>query len=432
MAEFDLNLIKRKVLRLYPAFGSILSSVKYEIVDNSSGFTTAGTNGKIIKINKDFMNTLTEDEQMFILAHEVCHIAFEHRERCKDKDKRLWNIATDAIINKNLEHDGLPILENAVNIEDALNYDADELYERLLKEQQDKQSNSFDKNGKGGNSNKDNNKNSDSQVGHDDHGMWNENSNEQNKQNDKQNQGSQSYDEKEIFKNNRKQVDKKSKEIMEQLKQHFGNSNSDEKLENVGNVGNAKSPLINWKKILRKELEMDSEKWGYKFSDKGNGYAPRLEDVEYEESAQTDIILDTSKSVSPELLRAFLRQMKTILPHSKIRVATFSTDFHNDWHEIKSEKDIDNLQLYVGGGTNFNAASKAFTKDPRVNKICFTDGDDFGDALIMNKRKDIIWISFGNPHFKPDHGKVIFVNPCELNRFLKTSKNSNKEEDLAL
>ena len=422
MEEFDLDTIKRKVLRMYPAFGSILSSVKYEIVDNKSGFPTAGTNGKIIKINKDFMNTLTEDEQIFVLAHEICHIAFEHRERKQGKDQKLWNIATDAIINKNLEQDGLTIPSNGINIEDALNYDAEELYNHLLQEQKEGKSISFGNNGKGGQNN-----NSNSHVGHDDHGMWDDNIPNNNQEVEQRTV--EEVNEKDVFKKNRKQVDKKAKAIMEQLQKPTNNGHSEPKLEDIGNVGSAKSPLINWKKILRKELEMDNEKWGYKFADKGNGYAPRLEDVEYEETAQTDIILDTSGSVSKDLLKAFLRQMKSILPHSKIRVATFASEFNEDWQVIKSEKDIDNLKLYVGGGTNYNAASKAFTKDPKVNKICFTDGDDNGDALIMDKRKDIIWISFGNPYFKPDRGRVIFVNPCELNKFMKTQKNKTEEKE---
>ena len=427
MEEFDLDALKRKVLRRYPAFGSILSSVKYRVVDKSSNLKTAGTNGKEIIMNKDYMNTLTEDEQIFVLAHEICHIAFEHKERRQGKDVKLWNIATDAIINKNLEQDGLAIPEHAINMEEALNYDAEELYNILLEQQNSKQSSSSSNNGKGGQSNK-NNSNQNSNAGHDDHSMWGDTP-ENNQEDEQDNTEQEEISESKIFKYNRKQVDKKAKDIMDQL-QKSNNGNSEPKLENIGNVGSAKNPTVNWKKILRKELEMDSEKWGYRFSDKGNGYAPRLEDFEYEETAQTDIMLDTSGSVSIDLLKAFLRQIKAILPHSKIRIATFASKFNEDWQVIKSEKDIDNLQLNIGGGTNFNAASEAFTKNPRVNKICFTDGRDNGDALIMNKRRDIIWISFDNPHFKPDHGKVIFVNPCELNKFMRTSKNNEEEKEL--
>ena len=499
MEEFDLDSLKRKVLRKYPAFGPIISSVKYDIVDNSSGFSTAGTNGKLIRFNKDYMSTLPENEQIFVFAHEICHIALEHLERRKDKDPMLWNIATDAIINKNLEQDGLTIPEGGVNIADAINYDSEELYEKLLKEKQEKekqqQSNqNKNNNGKGdsqqqqqsgqqqqqqngqkqhqqngqqqqSDQNKDDKNNSQQQnnqqqqqdgqkqnepyqnAGHDDHGMWDEqekeekddknnkkdkkddkkSENNKDEQNGNDKQNKKIISEKKVFQENRELVEEMAKEVLENLGSQVRGIGGESHLESIGSVGSAKHPVVNWKKLLRKELEFEDERWGHKFSDKGNNYAARLEDYEYEETAQTEIILDTSGSVSEELLKSFLRQIKTILPHSKIKVATFSDCFHNDWKEINSASDIDNMRIRIGGGTDFDGASRAFSKDPRVNKICFTDGCDGGHAGIVNERKDIIWISFENPNFKPDKGKVIFVDPSELTKFQKPQKTDDEE-----
>ncbi len=506
MEEFDLDALKKKVLRRYPAFGPIINSVKYEVVDNSSGFATAGTNGKLIKFNKDYMNTLSEKEQIFVFAHEICHIALEHIERRTDKDPMLWNIATDAIINKNLEHDGLVMPEGGVDIADAMNYDSEELYEKLLKEKQEKekqqqQQDNQNQNGKGDsqqqqqngqqqqqqngqqqqqngqqqqqqngqqqqqqqqngqqqngqqqqqNGQQQQNQNGPYQnAGHDDHGMWDEQEKQEEKDDKNKQKGDKSkqkfdqndqkkeskvkdgkgktISEKKIFQENRELVEEIANEVMENLGSHTRGLGGESHLESIGNVGSAKHPVVNWKKLLRKELEFEDERWGHRFSDKGNNYAARLEDYEYEETAQTEIILDTSGSVSEELLKSFLRQIKTILPHSKIKVATFSDYFHNDWKEIKSAKDIDEMRIRIGGGTNFDDASRAFSKDPRVNKICFTDGEDGGHAGIVNERKDIIWISFSNPYFKPDRGKVIFVDPNELTKFENTQKKKEEE-----
>ncbi len=172
--------------------------------------------------------------------------------------------------------------------------------------------------------------------------------------------------------------------------------------------------VANWKRMLVRTLEIEDEAWGHKFSDRASGYAARIEDVEYDEKAETEIILDTSGSVSVDLLKNFLRQVKTVLKNSTIKVGTFSNDFHG-FVEIKRESDIDNLRIRVGGGTNFDAASRAFTKRKDVNKICFTDGQDGGDAAIQDKRSDIVWISFANPNFKPDNGKVLFVSKSQIN-----------------
>ena len=55
------------------------------------------------------------------------------------RDLDVWNIATDAIINANLERDGFTIKEGYVNKPEALNYSAEEFYQILLREKQKQQ-----------------------------------------------------------------------------------------------------------------------------------------------------------------------------------------------------------------------------------------------------------------------------------------------------
>ncbi len=106
--------------------------------------------------------------------------------------------------------------------------------------------------------------------------------------------------------------------------------------------------------------------------------------------------------------------MKPLLKNAHVKVGTFADDV-SEFIEIKDKEDIDKMKIKVGGGTNFDAASKALSKRKDVNKIVFTDGVDGGTAGIKQKRKDIIWISFENRNFKPDFGKVLFVSPEQIN-----------------
>lgn len=484
MAEFDLTTIKRKMLRKYPTFGSTISSVKYQIVENGHSVETAATDGKTIYCNADYLSKLTDDEQVFVFAHEVCHIALNHILRSEGKIPELWNIATDAVINQHLLKDGLPMLEGAVNIKGALKYDAEELYQKLLAEQekqqglqnnkqqqnsgqqqaseqsqdmqqQQNQTSNSDKQNKqeskqeqqrgqgqgqehdgsgqsGQSTSGDAGGNGEEQeyqdVGHDSHSIWNEAIKEaKEEQEKKQSKGKgqseqeetkdqseqQAISEKEAFEKNDEEKIRRAEEVMSKLskgRRGLGGSSQEVYFDDIGKGTKA---IVNWKKLLQRTLELEDEAWGHKFSDRANGYAARIEDVEYDEQAETEIILDTSGSVSVGLLKSFLRQVKTILKNSVIRVGTFSDDFHG-FVEIKKESDIDNLRIRVGGGTNFDAASRAFTKRKDVNKICFTDGQDGGDAEIRDKRKDIVWISFENPNFKPDDGKVIFVPKSQI------------------
>jgi len=134
--DFDIESIKRKMLVKYPFFGSVVANVDYKA---NKGVPTAGTDGKVIHYNPDFLANLSVEEQTFIFAHEVCHIAFNHILRSEGKDPTIWNKATDAVINAFLKRDGLKMVEGGVDIADAINYDAEQLYEKLLKEKQQQQ-----------------------------------------------------------------------------------------------------------------------------------------------------------------------------------------------------------------------------------------------------------------------------------------------------
>lgn len=42
---------------------------------------------------------LTDDETLFVMAHELLHAGLQHHERCQGRDHYLWNIACDYVIN---------------------------------------------------------------------------------------------------------------------------------------------------------------------------------------------------------------------------------------------------------------------------------------------------------------------------------------------
>lgn len=127
----DIDSIKRKLRIKYPTFGSVIANIEFQA---SKDIETAGTDGKVLLYNPKFLGGLSEKQQIFIFAHEICHVAFEHIFRSEGKDKRLWNIATDSVINALLKQDGLPIVEGGVDIPEAINYDAEEMYNKLLEE----------------------------------------------------------------------------------------------------------------------------------------------------------------------------------------------------------------------------------------------------------------------------------------------------------
>ena len=132
----NIETIKRKMLVKYPFFGSVVANVDYK---ETREMDTAGTDGQTIYYNPYFLKKLKSDEQIFIFAHEVCHIAFDHIRRSEGKDPDIWNTATDAVINQFLKRDGLKIVGNGVDIAEAINYDAEQLYDKLLQQKKQNQ-----------------------------------------------------------------------------------------------------------------------------------------------------------------------------------------------------------------------------------------------------------------------------------------------------
>lgn len=127
----NIESIKRRLLVKYPFFGSVVANSNF-IAD--AAVETAGTDGKNIYYNPCFIESVTDDQQTFIFAHEICHIAFDHVFRSEGKDKDLWNMAADSVTNAFLKQDGLSIIEGGVDIPEAINYDVEEMYNKLLEE----------------------------------------------------------------------------------------------------------------------------------------------------------------------------------------------------------------------------------------------------------------------------------------------------------
>lgn len=216
--NYDIKSIKNKMLVKYPFFGSVIADVKYE-EDKSLG--TAGTNGQIIYYNPDYLNCLSKEEQTFVFAHEVCHIAFNHILRSEGKDVNLWNIATDGVINQFLKRDGLKMPEGGVDIADALNYDAEQLYEKLLQEKQQNQENQ--QNSQEHQNQQNNSKSNNNQK----------NGNSQNSNNDQQSDGSQKQN------SEKSQNDQDSNQPSSNSKNNENSQSSEDSQEQSNNQDNS-------------------------------------------------------------------------------------------------------------------------------------------------------------------------------------------------
>ena len=546
--------IKRKILAKYPRFGDILARVNIEFKNDLPGHTAA-TDGKNIYFDQNYFASLSESEKLYLIAHEILHIKFLHFLRLKDKngkkrDFEAWNIATDAVINANLERDGFTIKEGDINIPNALNYSAEELYEIILQEKEKKkQEQQQNQSGDGQNQNENGqeqendqnqgqsengqnqnengqeqendkdqsqsengqnqnengqeqendkdqgqsenwqNQDENGQKPGDDHSLWEEafKNREQNKKedeekqknqkdkNNKKNQESQKnkkdkknqedqkdknnqknqedkkdkkdkkdqknqndseeepeaaeeqefeIDEKDEFKKNREEKIKRFKERRKKTEGNIRGISEEVKLDNIGKS----KEEIDWKLLLRREVEKTETIWTQRRSIAENNYAYRLEENDIEDEAETEIMIDVSGSVELDLVKAFLRQIKPLLKQSKLRVGCFDVQFF-DFIDIKNERDIDRFSIPAGagGGTDLDLPVRCFSKKREINKIIFTDG--YGrmpkDDL---KKENIIWLVYGKEDFDPCCGKVINITEKQLEQLHLINKDVSKED----
>lgn len=93
----------------------------------------AYTDGRSIVFNAAVLGGHSPREILGVLLHELEHVARRHLARRGDRDPFLWNVATDAVINAQLQVEGIPLPEGAIGFPDVSHEDLEEeVYDRLL------------------------------------------------------------------------------------------------------------------------------------------------------------------------------------------------------------------------------------------------------------------------------------------------------------
>lgn len=75
---------------------------------------TAATNGKVVRYSPDYVNSLSQDQLVGLLAHEGLHPGFGHHARRKGREPRRWNEAADLEINPILSEAGYVLPPNGL------------------------------------------------------------------------------------------------------------------------------------------------------------------------------------------------------------------------------------------------------------------------------------------------------------------------------
>jgi len=452
--------IKNGVLRKFPLLGTTMSKLKF--IEDNEHTKTAKTDGESVYYNTNFMKNLKYDQKVFLFAHELMHVAFNHIHRMKDKDHDLWNKATDAVINQLLMGENLQKIENCIDIKEAIDKSAEEMYNIMLskREEYDEMFADMFNNGKE-NDIKENN----GDPTKDQHDIWDkvlerENStssqyNDSEKQkpstNDNESKNKGPEDDNAPSGNQPSPIDdamvkrgdggiledtfrKENEELRKSIGEKVRKKLKDERIqaENLENrskisggykssfdgVGTSK-PVVSWKKILKNEFEKEEDRYSYRRANEDNYWSARMESMEVEDKPEIEVMLDVSGSVSDTFLKAFLRQLKPLFKNSVLRVGCFD-EYVYPKKLIKSLDDIDKFEIERQAiwTENWDGAVRSFSKKIGVNKIVFTDGCPCPGVMPKAdlKKTMVYWLVYDNRNFKPCCGKVIFIDPKELNK----------------
>lgn len=86
----------------HPFFGVLLLQLKKVDATDTPEIQTMATDGRHLFYHSPFVDGLTKDELVFVLAHEVMHNALEHHIRRQSRKPGRWNKAADYAINGEL------------------------------------------------------------------------------------------------------------------------------------------------------------------------------------------------------------------------------------------------------------------------------------------------------------------------------------------
>lgn len=427
--SYDITALRRKVVARYPFFGSVAAGLQYE---ERPGIRSTAGNGKVIFYNPDWLAGLQVEDQIFALAHEICHVAFQHIRRSRGRDGQVWKQATDAVVNQLLARDGLAIPAGYVDFPEAIDYDAESYYEILMEHKLAMElieGNMQRPQGAPGEGPEDEGegmqqRRQEQEDEEDDHSLWEEAAEQQ---------AQEEADQEEELRRQLEQI----KEVMEASQEPEGGEGEDtqdgdgdgdedeeaekalvsQKVSQSGNeaapdlrqierIGQA-APIIDWRMILRDTVNYGVD-WSMEHAVLEDGIVRPV--LEERPMPETEIVVDTSWSVDDDLLRNFLRECKNILQVSRLWVGCFDTVFYG-FHEIRTEEDIENMPFDGGGGTDFDVAAGAFSL--RVdNRIVFTDGE----AEMPKQPLDAVWMVYGGEEIDPPGGRVIHITEEQLAR----------------
>ncbi len=381
MSQLDPIVDKIVVARIglllrHPFFGNMATRLKIE--DASEWCATAATDGRHLYYNREFFEKLSPKEVEFVVAHEILHNVFDHISRTEGRKKGIWNAAIDYCVNGQLVRDKIGDMVKSIKIfHDPKHYgkSAEQVYDEIYEEMDEQEL---------------------SALGQllDEHVDWG----------DQDGTGRPQYSKEEL-----KKIRDEIREATVAAAQAAGAGNTPAEVQRM--IKELTEPKMNWRQILRQQIQ-STIRSDYTFarpSRKAWHTGAILPGMNFDETIDICVSIDMSGSISDEMAKDFLTEIKGIMDEYKdfkIKVWCFDTAIYNEQDfDATGGNDIAEYVPVGGGGTEF-MANWEYMKHHDINPkkfIMFTDGYPFGSWGDENYC-DTVFIIHGNNTIVPPFG----------------------------
>lgn len=369
------------LLLRHPFFGNMATRLKIEEAEEWCG--TAATDGRHIWFNREFFEKMTTKQIEFVIAHEILHNVFDHMSRREGRNPRIFNIAADYAVNGQLVRDkiGDHQVPDIKIFHDPQYYgmSAEEIYDKIYDEMDEQELEA---------------------LGQllDDHIDW-----------EKEGSGNRPQYSKDELKKIRDEI----REATIQAANAAGAGNTPASVQRM--IKELTEPKMNWREILRQQIQsvIRSDFTFQRPNRKGWHLGAVLPGMNFEETIDIAVCIDMSGSVTNDMAKDFLSEIKGIMQEYKefrIKLWCFDTKVYNEQdYDGYSMDEFDDYEPMGGGGTDFDA-NWIYMKDHDIipkKFIMFTDGypwDSWGDPDYC----DTVFIIHGNDKIVPPFGEVAY------------------------
>lgn len=408
-------LIAIKTIR--PFYASVYESMKKE---PQIGSGTVGVTEDTLVYDPIFIQTRPFEELLFIMLHEIVHIACQHVSRREDREPSLWNVAADLYTNALLQKE-FKIVEPGMTVNVcgyAITAPVDILYSNSISVNEDYVEAIYDSLRDQADENGYTNSEGNYSYEFSYTGKNNWNSRDVFRTTIHKGQYSSELIEVKDGLSSKGKADKLLAEVLvrSSMSGSGASSGTSELLTQVNKI--LKSEL-DWKKLLKKYLRKTTQKeLSFKTPDRRLFYQkaiyPGDSKLDSNKLNKVKVCIDVSGSISTTDLGYIFGQVESLLKQYKVSAELIYWDTEvKSVGKFQSYKGFESIDCIGGGGTDpmciFEYLNKQ--KEKPLVTLIFTDGYFYSDLDFngyKKKYKDTIWVMTRgyNRNFKPELGKV--------------------------